>query len=44
MKHLILIFSAVLMLLLAACTAQPEAEQSVEEGDGPLVTVYHSPT
>ena len=44
MKRLIIFCSAFLVLVLAACGAPPAAEQAVEEGDGPLVTVYRAPT
>lgn len=44
MKRLILLIAAFWLLLLAACTAQPAAEQSVDEGGRPIVTVYHPPT
>jgi hypothetical protein len=44
MKRLILFCSALLVLALAACGAPPAAEQAVEEGEGPLVTVFRAPT
>ncbi len=44
MKRLILFCSTFLLLVLAACAAQPSTEQTVDEGDGPIVTVYRSPT
>jgi hypothetical protein len=44
MKRLILFCATFFILLLAACSAQPAAEQTVEEGDGPIVTVYRAPT
>jgi hypothetical protein len=44
MKRLILFGSLLLVLALAACGAPPAADQTVEEGDGPLVTVYRAPT
>jgi hypothetical protein len=44
MKRLLLVTSLLLALLLAACGGQEAPEQAVSEGDGPLVTVYRSPT
>jgi len=44
MKRLILFCSFFLVLLLAACGGTAAPEQAVEEGDGPLVTVYRAPT
>ena len=44
MKRLILFCSMFLVLALASCAAPPATEQAVEEGDGPLVTVYRAPT
>jgi len=44
MKRLILFCSTFLLLLLAACAAQPAAEEVAEEGDGTVVTVYRAPT
>ncbi|MDX1413762.1 MAG: hypothetical protein R3293_06195 [Candidatus Promineifilaceae bacterium] len=44
MKRLILLLSALLVMLLAACAAQTEADPDVENAGGPLVTVYRAPT
>jgi outer membrane PBP1 activator LpoA protein len=44
MKRLILFCSIILALVLTACAAQPSSEQTVKEGDGPIVTVYRAPT
>ena len=44
MKRLILFCSTFLILVLAACAAQPSSEQVADEGDGPIVTVYRAPT
>ena len=43
MKRLRL-FAALLALLLVACVGEPDAEQSVQKSDGPVVTVYRAPT
>jgi ABC-type Zn uptake system ZnuABC Zn-binding protein ZnuA len=44
MKRLILFCSLFLLLVLAACGGTSAPEQALEEGDGPIVTVYKSPT
>jgi hypothetical protein len=44
MKRLILLGSFFLILVLAACGGTSTPEQAVDEGDGPLVTVYRAPT
>ena len=44
MKRLILVWSTFLVLILAACVAQPATEKTPDEGDGPIVTVYRAPT
>ncbi|MEJ2751547.1 MAG: hypothetical protein ACK2U5_21545 [Candidatus Promineifilaceae bacterium] len=44
MKRLILLFSLFLVFALAACGGTSSPEQAVEEGDGPIVTVYRAPT
>jgi ABC-type glycerol-3-phosphate transport system substrate-binding protein len=44
MKRLILLFTLVLVVVLAACGGTSSPEQAVEEGDGPIVTVYRAPT
>ena len=44
MKRLILLSSMLLVLVLAACSAQSPEEQTAVEGDGPVVTVYRPPT
>ena len=44
MKRVLLLFSALLALLLAACAGQPAAEQPLQESGEPVVTVYRAPT
>ena len=44
MKRLILFCSFFLIVALAACGGSSAPEQAIEEGDGPIVTVYKSPT
>lgn len=44
MKRLILFCSFIMILALAACGGASAPEQALEEGDGPIVTVYKSPT
>jgi hypothetical protein len=44
MKRLILFGSFFMVLVLAACGGTSAPQQAVEEGDGPLVTVYRAPT
>jgi hypothetical protein len=44
MKRLILFCSFFMILALAACGGASAPAQTLEEGDGPIVTVYKSPT
>jgi ABC-type Zn uptake system ZnuABC Zn-binding protein ZnuA len=44
MKRLILFCSLFLLLALAACGGTSAPEQAVEEGDGPIVTVFKPPS
>lgn len=44
MKRLILFCLPLLILLLAACAAEPAAEQAADESDSPIVKVFHAPT
>lgn len=46
MRRLLLMLSLLAVAVLAACgaEAQPAAEEAALESDGPLVTVYSSPT
>lgn len=52
MKRLILLCSAFLLLLLAACTGQPSAGQAedvapadtADAGESPVITVFYSPS
>lgn len=44
MKRLILFLATLMILALAACGAQPSAEEAAGDGKGPIVTVYRPPT
>jgi hypothetical protein len=44
MKRLLLFCSLLLVFLLAACGGTSAPEETGQEGDGPVVTVYSAPT
>ena len=44
MKRMILLCSTFLILALAACGAPQSSQQTAEEGDKPIVTVYRPST
>jgi uncharacterized lipoprotein len=44
MKRLLLLGSILMVLVLAACSAQSQEQQTAVDGDGPVVTVYRPPT
>lgn len=44
MKRLIVLLCAMMVLLLAACSAETAPEAAVVEGEGVTIKVFHSPT
>lgn len=44
MKRLIVLLSAMMVLLLAACSTETAPEAVVNDGEGTAIKVFHSPT